>query len=126
MRRLPPPGDYFVSLRDGGQFAALVGRDASALRYVGARVSLPALLLAGFCGSALGNAVGFGVLTAAAVRYRIYGAVGVKADDVARVLGILLCGFAVGLLGVGGLCGLVEAEPIGELLGWSPLFIRTV
>jgi phosphatidylglycerol lysyltransferase len=126
LRRLPPPAIALSFCATAVSFAALVGRDASALRYVGARVSLPALLLAGFCGSALGNAVGFGVLTAAAVRYRIYGAVGVKADVVARVLGFILGGFAIGLLGVGGLSGLVEAAPVGMLLGWSPLFIRTV
>jgi phosphatidylglycerol lysyltransferase len=126
LRRLPPPTIALSLCTTAVSFAALVGRDASALRYVGARVSLPALLLAGFCGSALGNAVGFGVLTAAAVRYRIYGAIGVKADDIARVLGFILVGFAVGLLGVGGLSGLLEAEPVGMLLGWSPLFVRTV
>jgi hypothetical protein len=47
-------------------FAALVGRDACAVRYVGSRAPLLAPLLAGFCGSALGNAVGIGALTGAA------------------------------------------------------------
>ncbi|MEI9982863.1 MAG: phosphatidylglycerol lysyltransferase domain-containing protein [Aliidongia sp.] len=41
-------------------FLALVGRDWCALRYAGARVPASALFLASFCGSALGNAVGFG------------------------------------------------------------------
>ena len=69
-------------------FAALVGRDASALRYIGARTSFPVLLLASFCGTALGNAAGLGALTGAAVRYRIYGAVGIKSDDIARLLAV--------------------------------------
>ena len=125
LRRLPASAVALSLCATVVSFAALVGRDASALRYVGARVSASALLLAGFCGSALGNAVGFGVLTAAAVRYRIYGAVGVKADDVARLLVFIFAGFAIGLLGVGGVAGLVEAEPVGKLLGWSPLLIRT-
>ena len=34
-------------------YVALLGRDVAALRYVGARVPLPATLLASFCGSAL-------------------------------------------------------------------------
>jgi phosphatidylglycerol lysyltransferase len=107
-------------------FAALVARDASALRYLGARASLPALVIAGFCGSALGNAVGFGVLTAAAVRYRIYGAIGIKPYDVARLMVVVVGGFAIGLTGVGGLAGLLEAAPVAELLGWSPLWIRAI
>jgi phosphatidylglycerol lysyltransferase len=107
-------------------FAALVARDASALRYLGARASFPALVIAGFCGSALGNAVGFGVLTAAAVRYRIYGAIGIKPYDVARLMAFVVGGFAIGLTGVGGLAGLLEAAPVSELLGWSPLWIRAI
>jgi len=107
-------------------FAALVGRDASALRYIGARASAPALLLASFCGTALGNAVGFGVLTAAAVRYRIYGAVGIKSDDVARLLLFIFAGSALGLAGIGGLACLVEAEPVATLLGWPADILRVV
>jgi hypothetical protein len=107
-------------------FAALVGRDASALRHVGARASLSALLLASFCGTALGNAVGFGTLTAAAVRYRIYGAVGIKSDDIARLLLFVLAGFAVGLAGIGGLAGLIEVEPVAALLGWPADVLRVV
>ena len=105
-------------------FAALVGRDACALRYVGARAPLPALLLASFCGTALGNAVGFGALTAAAVRYRIYGAVGIKPDDIARLVLFIAGGFGLGLAGIGGLTGLLEAAPVADLLGWPPDLLR--
>ena len=41
-------------------YLTLIGRDLGGLRYVRARVPMPAALLAAFCGSALGNAVGFG------------------------------------------------------------------
>ena len=61
-------------------FAALIARDLCALRYAGVRPPVSAILLAGFCGSALGNAVGVGTLTGGAVRYRIYGAAGVGPD----------------------------------------------
>ncbi len=125
LRRMPASAIALSLCATAISFAALVGRDACALRYVDARVSSRALLIAGFCGSALGNAVGFGALTAAAVRTRIYGAVGVRADDVGRLLAFILAGFAIGLAGVGGLAGLVKAEPAGALLGWPPLLIRT-
>ncbi|MFZ2104934.1 MAG: bifunctional lysylphosphatidylglycerol flippase/synthetase MprF [Roseiarcus sp.] len=107
-------------------FAALVGRDASALRYIGARTSFSALLLASFCGTALGNAAGFGALTAAAVRYRIYGAVGIKRNDVTRLILFVMGGFALGLAGIGGLAGLIEADPVAALLGWAPSVLRVV
>lgn len=123
LRRLPASAIGGAIAATALSFTALVGRDASALRYVGARASPAALVIAGFCGSALGNAVGFGVLTAAAVRYRIYGATGVKADAIAQLLAFIVGGFAVGLAGVGGLAGLLEAGPAGALLGWPPALI---
>ena len=126
LRHLPASAILLSVAATSVSFAALVARDASAMRYVGARASSSALLIAGFCGSALGNAVGFSVLTAAAVRYRIYGAVGVKPDDVSRLLVFIVSGFAIGLTGVGGFAGLLEAEPAGALLGWSPSLIRAV
>ncbi len=124
LRHLPLSAILFSIAATALSFAALIARDASALRYVGARVSTSALLIAGFCGSALGNAIGFGALSAAAVRYRIYGAAGVKSDDVSRLLVFIVTGFATGLTGVGGFAGLVEAELVGALLGWPPALIR--
>ncbi len=100
-------------------FAALIGRDAGALRYVRAKPSVGAILLAGFCGTALGNAVGFGTLTGGAVRYRIYGAAGLKPDDVARAMLFIAGGFFVGLAGLGAVATLIEADTVGRLLGWS-------
>jgi phosphatidylglycerol lysyltransferase len=124
LRRMPA-ADIALSIGATGlSFAALVGRDAGALRYIGARTSFSALLLASFCGSALGNAAGFGPLTAAAVRYRVYGAVGIRADDVARLLLFVMGGFALGLAGIGGFAGLLEADPVAHLLGWTPLLLR--
>lgn len=105
-------------------FAALAGRDFCALRYIGASAPLPAVLLASFCGSALGNAVNFGGLTGGAVRYRIYGAVGIKADDIARLMIFIALGFGLGLSGIGGFAALARAEPISELLGWPTDFVR--
>ena len=66
-------------------YLALVARDMCALSYVGVQVSTPALLLASFCGSALGNAISFKALTADAVRDRVYGAIGVRPEHRLRV-----------------------------------------
>jgi phosphatidylglycerol lysyltransferase len=104
--------------------AALVARDACALRYVAAKASPSAIVLAGLCGSALGNSAGLGALTAAAVRYRIYGAIGVKTEDIARLLLFILGGFALGLASVGGIATLSEADPVAAMIGWSATPLR--
>lgn len=107
-------------------FAALVARDACALRYVAATASPAAIVLAGFCGSALGHAAGFGALTAAAVRYRIYSAVGVKSELIARLLLFVLGGFALGLASVGAIATLSEADPVAAMVGCSATSLRIV
>ncbi len=78
-------------------YLALVGRDLCALGYVGVKVSTPALLLASFCGSALGKAVGLRALTADAVRDRVYGSVGVRPEQSARVMFFINVAFGIGV-----------------------------
>ena len=105
-------------------FAALIGRDATALAFIGAKTSPLALLLAGFCGSALGNAAGLGPLTAGVVRYRIYGALGVKSEDIARLLAFVFGGFVVGLSSIGAVAALIEAEPLAAMFGVPTAALR--
>ena len=105
-------------------FAAVIGRDICAVYYVGARKIRLAPVVAGFCGTALGNAVGFGTLTGAAVRYRIYRAAGIRSDDIARLLLFVAGGFGLGLAGFGGLTTLIEAGPVSHLLEWPTTLLQ--
>jgi phosphatidylglycerol lysyltransferase len=105
-------------------YAGFVGREATALAYVGASVPRLALWLCAISAAALGNVAGFGVLTGAAVRYRIYGAVGVKAFDIARVVAFVMAGFVIGLAVVGGVAAIAEASEVGAMFGWSPGLVR--
>ena len=99
-----PPGLLVRSLAATAlSYFALVGRDAVALRYIGAKVPGPLLWIGTVAGSALGNAVGFGALTGGAVRYRVYGAVGVSAAQVARLSALTGATFAFGLAVLSGL-----------------------
>ncbi len=105
-------------------FAFLVARDASVLRMMRIRPPWQALLIAGFCGAALSNAVGLGGFTGAAVRYRIYAAVGLRADAIARVVVSMAVGFSVGLLVSGALAALAEAPALGAFLAAPVATIR--
>ena len=57
-------------------YLALVGYDVSGLRYARARAPLKTILLASFCGFAVGNCIGLGAFSGGAVRYRLYTAAG--------------------------------------------------
>ena len=77
-------------------YLALAGTDWCAVRYARVRPPLRVLALASFCGYALGNATGFGSLSGAAVRYRIYSVVGVPALAIAQAVAYLACAFTAG------------------------------
>ena len=104
-------------------FAAVSGRDICAVYYIGARKLHLAPVVAGFCGTALGNAVGFGTLTGAAVRYRIYRAAGIRSDEIARLL-LFVAAIGLGLAGLGGLTTLIEAGPVSHLLEWPTTLLQ--
>jgi phosphatidylglycerol lysyltransferase len=97
LRETPNAWIWLSVLFTALSYAALVARDQIALKYVGVKVATPAMLLASFCGSALGNAVGLRALTGDAVRDRVYGAVGVKPEHTARVMLFINVAFAIGL-----------------------------
>ena len=105
-------------------YLALVARDICALSYVGVKVSTPALLLASFCGSALGNAVGFKALTADAVRDRVYNMVGVRPEQTARVTLFVNVAFGVGLASFTALSLILAGNAMGRLLPVSIASIR--
>ena len=83
-------------------YLALIARDECALIYIGSRVSAAPVLLASFCGSALGNAIGFGALTGEAVRDRVYGAAGLGAEQIDLIMIFIDIGFGAGLLAFAG------------------------
>jgi len=124
MRRTPDRLLYWSAGATAISYLALIARDVCALRYVGARIPASALLLGSFCGSALGNAVGFGALTGGAVRYRAYGAVGVQSDQITRIMLFITAGFGVGLAAYAAAAALFAGKTIARLLHLSPLALH--
>ena len=124
LRRLPGDRVALAVAATLASYIGLVGREATALAYVGASVPRLALWLCAVAAAALGHVAGFGVLTGAAVRYRIYGAVGVKAFDIARVIAFVMAGFVIGLAVVGGAAAIVEATEVGAMFGWPAAWVR--
>jgi phosphatidylglycerol lysyltransferase len=123
--RLMPAGLLWRSVAATAiSFLALIGRDWCALRYAEAKVPVAALVLASFCGSALGNAVGFGALTGGAVRYRIYGGLGVRPEQIGRIMGFITAGFALGLVGFAAASALFAPVPVARLLHWQAPALR--
>ena len=124
LRQTPHRLVWISILLTAVSYLALVARDLCALSYVGVEVSTPALLLASFCGSALGNAISFKALTADAVRDRVYGAAGVRPEQTARVMLFINVAFGIGLAAFAALSLMLAGNAIAHLLPASITSIR--
>jgi len=86
-------------------YAALIGYDWSALRYLDKKLPFRMIVTGGFLGYALGNTIGAGPITGGAVRYRIYASLGLTGYDIAAiaVFGSLAFGVGATIIGFGAL-----------------------
>src|SRR5260221_6271294 len=107
-------------------FVALIGREFCAARYAVTRVPVPILLIASFCGNALGNAVGFGALSGGAVRYRLYRSVGMAPEAIGRIVAFIAIGSGIDVAIFTAASSLVAAPQIGELLPLPVLWMEAI
>lgn len=106
-------------------YLTLMGYDWSALRYVGRRLPRRVTALASFCGYAIGNTVGFALLTGGSVRFRIYSAAGLPADDIGRVTLFCIIAFGFGICAVSGIGVLLRPALLVDILHLPPLVLET-
>lgn len=97
-------------------FIALMAYDLGALDFVGRQVPRNAVALTSFCAYAVGNTVGFGPLTAGAIRYRFYTPYGLEPDEVARIVVFVTVAFGVGLAATTAIGVLATADDLGMLM----------
>lgn len=110
-------------------YVCLIGYDLMALHHLGKRLSLPAVAVGGFVSFALANTLGFVLLTAGSVRYRVYSPAGVTAADVAVITIMSGLTFALSAALVLGFCLLMSpqlASGVDGLPGWTNLILGTL
>ncbi len=107
-------------------YAALIGYDWSALRYLGKKLPLPVIVTGGFLGYALGNTIGAGPVTGGAVRYRIYSALGLTGYDIAAIaiFGSVAFGIGATVIGFGALA--YHPHALNSLTSLSPVVMRWI
>ena len=86
--------------------------DVMALRAIGKPLPWRAAALASFTSYTLSHNLGFGIITGAAARLRVYGARGLSTGDVARVTAIAGVTFWSGVLASAALALLVHRQPL--------------
>ena len=105
-------------------YLALTAYDASSLRYAGAKVARPTVLLTSFVAYALSNSIGLGPLSGGAVRMRLYSAAGLEPPQIAQVIVFNAAAFGFGMLGFGALGLLWAAADVASVLHASPWLLR--
>lgn len=87
------------------------------------QVPLRLSMVAGYCGYALSNALGFHVILGGTVRFRIYARAGLTGEQIAQILALSL---ATIWLSVAAMAAFVMVvNPLGvPLLRWAPLFTQ--
>lgn len=116
VRRTPLRQELWAVLATVASYGALMGYDASSLRYIGASVAPRVVALTSFIAYALGNTIGLGWLTGGAVRLRLYTAAGVDPAQVARAIAFNAASFGWGLSVIAGVALLWGAEPIAGIV----------
>ncbi len=103
-----------------GGYAALIGYDWSGLRHIGKPLPFPVVAAGGFMAYAFGNTIGLSALSGGAVRYRIYGALGLDGYDVAAVSTFAAVSFGVAATTVGLAALALHPEALAALSPLSP------
>jgi len=94
--RAIPRNDILIALGlTAVNYWVLSGYDFLGLRYLGKSVRYTRLLLTSFIAYAFGHNLGFGALTGAAVRFRLYSPLGLTAADIGTMAGF--CSLTTGL-----------------------------
>ncbi|MDE2016480.1 MAG: UPF0104 family protein [Hyphomicrobiales bacterium] len=99
----------FALLATAASYLALTGYDALALRHLKIKVGYPRTALASFASYAVAFTLGFPMVTAAAVRFWVYGPAGVGPAAVARLTLVAGLTFWLGMGAVTGLGLLLES-----------------
>ncbi len=109
-------------LGTAGSYLALTGYDVLALRHLKQPLPYPRVAVASFIATAVGHNLGLAMLTAGAVRMRLYTAWGLSAPDVAVMAGLVAFTFALGVTAATGLA--LVFEPAAAT-GWLHLDAAT-
>lgn len=99
-------------------YAALIGYDASALRYLDKRLPPLAVGLGGFLGYSIGNTIGLSVVSGGAIRYRIYAPFGLTPGEVLKIATFAAMSYGLGATVIG-LAALI-VQP-GAIAGFTSL-----
>lgn len=97
-------------------YLAMTGYDWLGFRYVHRMLRLKHIIETSFISYAIGNTVGFTLLSGTAIRYRFYSAFGVPPLDIAKIIAFTHLEFWLGMLTIGGVIFLLDPLNLSDFL----------
>ncbi len=107
-------------------FLALIGYDWLGFRYIGHRLPIRRIALAGFVGYAFSQSLGHSLLSGGSVRLRLYSSWGLSGLDISRLLLFGLSTLYLGILGLGGTLLTLEAEQAAPFMHLPAIAVRAI
>lgn len=105
-------------------YLAMTGYDLLAVRYLKQPLQKGRVILASFISYSFSNNIGLSILAAGSLRYRLYSAWGLSAEQITKLIGFTVVTFWLGLLGAAGLVFSSESASLTGL-SWLPaVYIR--
>jgi uncharacterized membrane protein YbhN (UPF0104 family) len=97
-------------------YLSITAYDLLGFRYIQRQLSPLKIGFTAFLSYAIGNTVGFTLLSGTAIRYRFYSPWGVPAIDIAKVIAFTHLSFWLGMFSIGGVAFLAEPQTIPQRL----------
>ncbi|MBE9125688.1 MULTISPECIES: lysylphosphatidylglycerol synthase domain-containing protein [unclassified Coleofasciculus] len=97
-------------------YLVLTSYDLLAFRYLRRPITKGFIVFTAFISYAVSNSVGFAILTASTIRYRLYSAWGISAGAITQIIAFGNLSFWLGLFAVSGVVFLIEPLVIPDLL----------
>jgi len=97
-------------------YAVLPGYDAMALSFIGHPLQLRRTVFGSFIAYAVGQTLGFPLLTGGTVRYRLWSAWGLSSAEIARAVGFVAFSFVLGMVFLSGVVFVAEPDRTATIL----------
>lgn len=107
-------------------YAALVGYEWSALRYIGKSIPTPLLVAGSMTAYAMSNTVGMAVLTGGVVRHRIYHGLKLDIADIALISSFCALFFGLGVTVIGLVALMVQPAALSQVIPIDVTVVRTI
>lgn len=107
-------------------FAALIGYEWSGCRLAGVHLPIKRMALGNFCASAIGNAIGFSMLSGGSVRFRLYAHDNLSGGDIARITLFASLALGCALPPLAAMAALSNTNAAALALHLTPLQVQVI